>query len=94
MSEQYGRALCICTVLTNAPLPAENREMTRPRCGGCTICKELCPTNVIHGTTLEPGMNRDLIVDVYHCECCIKCMVYCTWTQSYMECNIKDKDIL
>lgn len=89
VTEEYGCALCIGTVLTNAPLPIENSQIIIPKCAGCTVCKDICPSNVIHGTTWEPGMNRDLIVDVYHCECCLKCLVHCPWTQKYMESNIK-----
>jgi epoxyqueuosine reductase len=88
ITQEYGSALCMCTILTNAPLPIENRQIVMPKCGGCTVCKDICPANVIHGTTWEPGMNRDLIVDVYHCECCLKCLVYCPWTQNYMKDNI------
>lgn len=83
ITEEYGCALCIGTVLTNAPLPIENRQMVMPKCGSCTVCKDICPANVIHGTTWEPGMNRDLIVDVYHCECCLKCLVQCPRMQHY-----------
>ena len=88
VTEEYGSALCMCTVLTNAPLPTEKRTMIMPKCGECTVCKDICPTYVIHGATWEPGMNRDLIVDVYHCECCLKCLVNCPWTQKYMKSNI------
>jgi epoxyqueuosine reductase len=88
ITEEYGCALCMGTVLTNAPLHIENRQMVMTRCGGCTVCKDICPANVIHGTTWEPGMNRDLIVDVYHCECCLKCLVHCPWTQNYMKDNV------
>ena len=88
VTNEYGSALCMCTVLTNAPLPTKKTPVLMPKCGECTVCKDVCPTNVIHGTTWEPGMNRDLIVDVYHCECCLKCLVNCPWTQKYMESNI------
>jgi epoxyqueuosine reductase len=88
ITQKYGSALCMCTVLTNAPLPIENKQIIMPKCGGCAVCKDICPANVIHGTTWEPGMNRDLIVDVYHCECCLKCLVHCPWTQNYMKDNI------
>jgi len=88
ITEEYGSALCLCTILTNAPLPTEKTSMIMPNCGECTVCKDICPTSAIHGTTWEPGMNRDLIVDVYHCECCLKCLVKCPCTQKYMKSNI------
>ena len=87
VTEEYGSALCMCTVLTNAPLPTENRSIIMPKCGECTVCKDICPAGVIHGTTWEIGMNRDLIVDVYHCDGCLKCLANCTWTQKYRKNN-------
>lgn len=88
VTKEYGSALCMCTVLTNAPLPTENRPIMKPKCGNCTICKNICPAGVIHGATWERGMNRDLIVDVYHCDGCLKCLVNCYWTKKYTENNI------
>ncbi|BCZ48121.1 iron-sulfur-binding protein [Clostridium gelidum] len=85
VTEEYGSALCMCSVLTNAPLPTQNKPIIMPKCGGCTVCKDICPAKVIHGSTWEIGMNRDLIVDVYHCETCLKCLTNCLWTQKYMK---------
>ncbi|WP_066714600.1 epoxyqueuosine reductase [Clostridium sp. Marseille-P299] len=88
VTPEYGSAFCMCTVLTNAPLPIEDKPMIMPKCGDCTVCKDICPTSAIHGTTWEQGMNRDLLVDVYHCVGCLKCLVNCPWTQKYMYNNI------
>lgn len=90
VTEEYGCALCMGTVLTNAPIPVEDKPIIMPKCGECNVCKDICPTSVIHGTTWQPEMNRDLIVDVYHCECCLKCLVNCPWTQRYMKSNITE----
>jgi len=87
VTQEYGSALCMCSVLTNAPLPTKNKPIIMPKCGECTVCKDICPTGVIHGSTWEIGMNRDLIVDVYNCETCLKCLVNCPWTQKYMRNN-------
>jgi Uncharacterized Fe-S protein len=87
VTQEYGSALCMCSVLTNAPLPTENKPIIMPKCGECTVCKDICPTGVIHGSIWEIGMNRDLIVDVYKCETCLKCLVNCPWTQKYMRNN-------
>jgi len=59
-----------------------------PKCGDCNVCKDICPTGAIYGSTWEPGMNRDFIIDVYHCDGCLKCLVNCPWTQKYMKNNI------
>jgi epoxyqueuosine reductase len=78
----------MCSVLTNAPLPTQNLPIIRSKCGECNICKDICPAKVIHGTKWEEGMARELIVDVYHCKACLKCMINCTWTQRYMKNSI------
>lgn len=95
VTEQYGSALCMCTVLTNAPLPTENRPIIMLKCGRCTVYKDICPTAAIHGLIWEPDMNRDLIVDVYHFAACLKCLVNCAWTQKYIKNSsiIKNKPI-
>ena len=85
VTEEYGSALCMCSVLTNAPLPTQNKMIIMPKCAECTVCRDICPTKVIHGSTWEIGMNRDLIVDVYNCETCLKCLSNCPWTQRYMK---------
>ncbi|MGI6713262.1 MAG: epoxyqueuosine reductase [Bacillota bacterium] len=88
ITHEYGSAFCMCSVLTNAPLPTQNLPIIRSKCGECNICKDICPAKVIHGTKWEEGMARELIVDVYHCKACLKCMINCTWTQRYMKNSI------
>jgi len=85
VTQEYGSALCMCTVLTDALLPTENKPIVISKCGECTVCRDICPTDVIRGTTWEHGMNRDFIVDVYHCDGCLKCLINCPWTQKYMK---------
>lgn len=87
VTREYGSAFCMCSVLTDAPLPAENKPLVMPKCGECTVCRDICPTGVIHGYTWDIGIDRDLIVDVYHCDCCLKCLANCPWTQKYMKTN-------
>ena len=87
VTQEYGSATCMCTVLTNAPLPTENTPIVMPKCGKCSVCKSVCQADVIHGSTWKIGMNRDLIVDVYHCDSCLKCLINCPWTQKYMRNN-------
>ncbi|BCN29172.1 epoxyqueuosine reductase [Anaeromicropila herbilytica] len=84
ITQEYGSALCMCSVLTNAPLRTENKPIIESMCGECNICKNICPAKVIHGTKWRVNSNRDLIVDVYHCEACLKCLANCLWTQKYM----------
>lgn len=84
VTQEYGSALCMCSVLTNAPFLTENKSIIMPECGECTVCKDTCPAGAIHDCIWDMGMNRDLIVDVYHCDGCLKCLANCPWTQKYM----------
>ncbi len=84
ITQEYGSALCMCSILTNAPLSTQNKPMIQSLCGECNVCKDICPAKVIHGSQWEAGINRDFIVDVYHCETCLKCLANCIWTQKYM----------
>lgn len=88
VTKEYGSAVCMCTILTNAPLPTENGLIVMPKCGSCTVCVNACQEEAIHGATWNIEMNRDLIVDVYHCICCLKCLTKCPWTQEYMKRNL------
>lgn len=88
VTQEYGSALCMSTVLTNAPFPTENRPIIMPKCGVCNVCMNTCQAEAIHGSTWKLGMSRDLIVDVYHCNACLKCLTNCPWTQNYMKRNI------
>ncbi len=94
VTQEYGSALCMCSVLTNAPFPAQKKPIMKSKCGACRICKDICPAKVIHGTQWEEGIDRDLIIDVYHCEGCLKCMIKCIWTQRYINSNIYEKELL
>lgn len=87
VTQEYGSALCMSTVLTNVPLPTENKPIIMPKCGKCTVCKDTCQAEAIHGCSWKMGMNRDLIVDVYHCNHCLKCLTNCPWTQKHMKNN-------
>ena len=84
VTKEYGSALCMCSVLTNAPLMAECHPMMKPHCGNCRICKDICPRQVIHGNAWSHTTSREDLVDVFQCECCLKCLAYCPWTQRYM----------
>lgn len=87
VTKEYGSAFCMSTVLTDAPLPTENKPIQMSKCGECTVCKDICPAGVIHGYTWNRNVHRDLIVDVYNCIGCLKCLANCTWTQKYMKNN-------
>lgn len=88
-TQQYGSALCMCSVLVNAPIHTENMPIIMSKCGECTICKKICPTGAIHGSTWDIDTHRDRIIDVNKCIGCLKCLSNCPWTQKYIKSSMK-----
>lgn len=83
ITEEYGCAISMCTVLTDAPITFENPPLIQSKCNDCEICKDICPVNAIHGNEWTQAGGRDSIVDVYKCTCTTKCMVNCPMTLRY-----------
>ncbi len=84
ITPEYGSALSMCSVLTDAPLVTIAYKLLDSKCGECSICQDSCTYKALKGTTWKPGMSRDEIVDVFLCTTCFQCVVQCPWTQNYM----------
>ncbi|NQT26966.1 epoxyqueuosine reductase [candidate division KSB1 bacterium] len=85
VTPEYGSAISMCTVLTDAPLKTVFHTPAKSRCGDCEICKDICSVKVIKGKTWSADTSRDELVDVYKCTTCLECLVFCPWTQTYMK---------
>ncbi len=85
ITPEFGSAICMCTVLTDAPLSTVLESPLSSRCGSCSICTYVCPVNAIKGKVWSTSASRDEMVDVYKCKTCLECLVHCPWTQSYMK---------
>lgn len=83
VTEKYGAALSMCSVLTDMPLDTVNTEIISSRCGECNLCVKACPVQAIHGKKWELGTSRDDIVDVYQCITCLKCLAGCRFSIIY-----------
>lgn len=83
ITEEYGCAFSMCSVLTDAPITTEKHTIITPKCGNCNICKNVCPPNALHGNEWTQFGNRENIVDVSKCCCALKCMVNCPFTLKY-----------
>ena len=84
VTEKYGAALSMCSVLTDMPLYAEKTDtILSDRCGDCNLCVKICPTQAIHGRKWGLGISRDDIVDVYRCVTCLKCLAGCRYSIIY-----------
>jgi len=87
VSSQYGSALCISTVLTNAPFKTEKHQPEHPQCGSCTICFDQCSVGALKNKNWEINSPRDIRIDVSKCDLCFKCLVMCPFTQKYIKSN-------
>lgn len=85
ITEKYGCALMLGKVLTTAPFETISKPINKPKCGDCSICKEVCPTDALHGTTWSRTTTREDILDRKKCVLCVKCMVHCPYTAQYIK---------
>jgi len=88
VTPEYGSAICLCTVLTDAPITTQEVEAPlSSQCGRCGVCQAICVDNVIKGKAWDVSTSRDGVLDVYQCTTCFKCVVHCPWTQKYIQRN-------
>jgi epoxyqueuosine reductase len=100
VTEEYGCAIRINTILTDVPL-----EMARPvdhsRCGDCLVCVDSCPGRAPSGKEWGVNVHRDSFFDAFACasaarECAVAsigvddticgiCVSVCPWTLKYVE---------
>jgi len=89
VTTEFGSAISMCTVLTDAPLETVLHKPSNSLCGDCNICVNICSVKAIKGNPWKIGISRNEIVDVFKCNTCLKCLALCPWTQKYMKRNIK-----
>jgi len=85
VTQEWGSAVSMCTVLTDAPLNTVARHPVPSQCGDCRICRDICRAGAIRGNDWQPGISRDDLVDVWRCTTCLECLVHCPLTQTYMK---------
>ena len=81
VTPNYGSAVCMCTVLTDAPLSSEIHSPQESLCGDCIVCTDICTPKALKGNIWDIDCSREHIVDVFQCTQCLKCLVFCPWTQ-------------
>lgn len=85
ITEEFGSAQCLGSVLTNAPLTVARNNILQPKCDSCTVCQNICPQKALHGMCWNTNVSRDEIIDVYNCITCLKCLAYCPKSRAYMK---------
>lgn len=99
VTPEYGSAVRLTSVLTDAPLITEQIIYTT-RCSNCNICKNACPGEAITGELWDATKERDWIYNALACRMmarkisaqalekeitlCGKCIEVCPYTQKYL----------
>ncbi len=99
VTEEFGSAVRLTTVLTDADLPA-GRPIDESRCGECVACVQACPGGAPSGRSWRVGIDRETFFDAFACRkaaremaarigieesVCGMCIAACPWTQRYIE---------
>jgi len=98
ITKEYGPAVRLATVLTDAPLET-GEPIDDSGCGDCSECVVRCPAKAICGRNWKAGSPRDSIYDAFgccaeakersraigiHATICGICINACPWTQKYL----------
>ncbi|MFA8450109.1 MAG: epoxyqueuosine reductase [Bacteroidales bacterium] len=90
---EYGSAISLCSVLTNAPIKSNRKPPLLPKCGTCSLCTDICSTGAIKGKLWTKTGCREDIIDVHSCKTCLQCISICPYTQKYMRRALQQKRI-
>lgn len=97
VSEEFGAAIRISTVLTDAELET-GEVINSSKCGDCMECKKVCPAKAVLGKNWQVGMERDDFFKALDCRnkifergkeigiesgSCGLCIWACPWTKRY-----------
>lgn len=102
ITEEYGSAVWLTTVLTNAELPL-GTPIEESRCGACSACIEACPASAPTGEQWSESAARSDILDAFAClsvirkfrseqgyqhPICGMCITACPWTKKYLSVKV------
>jgi epoxyqueuosine reductase QueG len=97
VTEQFGSAVRLTSVLTDAELPAAE-AVEGSRCEDCVACVDVCPGRAPSGGDWRPGRPRDAFFNAHACReaarrqaaksgiddtVCGLCIAACPWTRRY-----------
>lgn len=99
VTEEFGSAVRITSVLTNAELET-GQPIKESKCGTCNACKEVCPAGAVSGELWDVSKDRDQFYNAFDCRkkarersakiglevtLCRLCILHCPWTQAYLK---------
>jgi len=98
VTEQFGSAIRISSVLTDASLET-GIPITKSKCGDCLECKKACPAGAVSGENWDVNKDRDDFYNAFDCRktarertykiglaesLCGLCILKCPWTERYL----------
>lgn len=99
VTKEYGSAVRLSSLLTNAPLPVGS-PINESRCGSCTVCVKSCPAHALTGVLWCVGTKREELLHKEDCkrmqiirmkqstdfetDLCGLCFSVCPYTQRYL----------
>lgn len=108
VTEQYGPAVRLSSVLTDGVFDQTAQPINTSRCGECTACTRACPGHAIQGNLWDMDTPRERLVDVESCRkaaralaaerihqqitLCGKCIEVCPYTRAYILGHISQKE--
>lgn len=99
VTPEYGSAVQITSVLTNAPL-GTGSPCTHSLCGACRLCTDACPADASTGRNWKPELARADFFNAHACWAksheigrvigidstnCGRCIVVCPYTRRYLQ---------
>ena len=83
ITPNFGCALCLGVVITNASLKITTSNSTQSKCNNCNICIKLCEPKALKGIAWNLNTKREEMLDIFKCTTCLNCVIFCPWTQNY-----------
>lgn len=97
VTEEFGSALRLTSILTDAPLPCA-RPVDDSRCEQCSVCQQICPAGALTGRLWHVGVEREQMLRREACkqmqlrrmqelgldqDLCGLCFAACPYTKRY-----------
>ena len=99
VTKEYGSAIRMAVVLTDATLEGEEVPIGASYCGDCMACVKHCPVNAPTGEDWIKGLDREVYYDAFAChehilqvteqkglksKICGICIAVCPYTKEYL----------